>query len=180
LTPDELKQQTHALFLSLYYQTPVLRDHASIRVPVGSKKIVIEEPTDAILVLLETLSESGEGFCIQGKLEDLVRKWYSVETSSSFDKSLAMLDNAKCISKEPNPSNKRQNKLRLTPRGKRVCAMVKADRTRALKPLLRNLEECPPAARRELRNVLSALVEIAESQAQDGASMAAQKKRAQN
>jgi hypothetical protein len=104
-------------------------------------------------------SESDTDFCLQGELEDQVRRWYGVKTSSSFDKSLAMLDRLGCIAKEPNPSNQRENKLRLTPAGKRLAAKVTSERTRALEPLLLLLESSSPAFRRELPTVLDRMIE---------------------
>lgn len=179
MTTEEIKQQTHALFLGLLYSTPVLRQGTAIVVPTGSKTIEIKEPTDAILILLEMLSNTPDGFCFQGQLEDLVRRWFGVKTSSSYDKSLAMLDDAKCISKERNPSNKRQNKIRLTAKGKRVCAIVKADRTKALDPLVVAVKTLSPTVRENLSAALVLLLEAAQRQIQDGVVHRASKKKGQ-
>lgn len=154
-----IKDRTHKLFLALFYSTPVLRQNTAFRVSVGDKSIAVKEPTDAILILLDMFSAGDTDFCFQGELEDQVRRWYGVKTSSSFDKSLAMLDKQGCIAKEPNPSNQRENKLRLTPTGRRLAAKVTSERTRALEPMLLLLENSSPAFRRELPIVLDRMIE---------------------
>jgi hypothetical protein len=121
----------------------------------------IKEPTDAILLLLQMLTEHDSDYCFQGDLEDLVRRWYGVRSSSSFDKSLAMLDEEGCVAKEPNPSNKRQNKLRLTARGKRVVRVVNCNRTLALEPLFEALERC--AGNKRVEAVLEELLKASKS-----------------
>ena len=144
---------------------------------IGSKSLSIKEPTDAILFLLDILSAGDDGFCFQGKLEDLVRRWYGFATSSSFHKSLALLDDVGCIGKEPNPRDKRENKLRLTSMGKRVAARVRSDRTKAIDPLLRALDGCAQTVRQELCKVLGTLVETAEGEIKNGRAMDSKKKK---
>jgi DNA-binding MarR family transcriptional regulator len=161
MSSNQIKQQTDDLFLVLFYGTPVLRNHTALRIALRRRTITVKEPTDAILILLQILTQENDGYCFQGELEDLVRRWYGVQTSSSFDKSLAMLDDEKCISKEPNPSNKRENKLRLTSAGRQLTVKIRAERTKALQPLFTVLNGCPSAFRRELPTVLAELSNVA-------------------
>jgi hypothetical protein len=164
MTPDDLKRLTHSVFLNLYYRTPLLRGNSAISVPIGRHRLTIKEPADAIVLLLEILSDSGGGFCFQGDLEDRVRQWYGVETSSSFDKSLAILDNLHCVTKQRNPSNKRQNKLELTAHGRQLAARIRTDRVQALAPLMEALGDCAPPLREQLGNALTDLLHTIQPQ----------------
>jgi DNA-binding PadR family transcriptional regulator len=163
MTPHEIKRLTHRLFLALYYQTPVLRDDSDFRIAINGKNLAIEEPTDAILLILELVCADGDNFCFQGKLEDSVTWWYGVKTSSSFDKKLRILDDAGWIDKERNPHDKRENKLRLTPDGKRAAAKVRAQRARALDPLLKVLVDYGSSAQPALEDLLTTLAKTAQT-----------------
>lgn len=122
------------IFPRLYFSTPIVRPHS---VTVGTRIIELSELMDAIMWLFDVLvQESKQDFCLQGQLHDLVSRWYGLETRSSFTKTLNKLDDAKFIEKITDASDKRNNKIILTPDGKELLKQIQAERAEAIKPIL--------------------------------------------
>lgn len=113
-----------ATFPKLYYYAPPLPKTLT----VGGKKVNVKAPRDAILWLLEVLSdEVGQECCLNGDLQDLIQRCHPGLEPPGFTRYTNELKKAGLITKSYG-ANERDKQLSLTKRGREVLAAIKRDR----------------------------------------------------
>ena len=131
-------------FPKLYYFFPI----TSRVIKLPSVKVQIDEPLDAILWVVELLSEDT---CLQGEVQAIVRWWYP---QAAFARSLRYLVRTGCIEQTPFEQDLRKKILTLTPTGKMVLDEIKSDRQEFMRLLFEQLSE------REVESIIPILERI--------------------
>jgi DNA-binding MarR family transcriptional regulator len=114
-----------ACFPKLYYYAPNLPKF----IKVSGRNVNVKAPRDAILWLLDELAkDSGEGYCLNADLQDLIQRNHPGLEPPGFTRLTRELSNEGLITKSLHRGDDLNKHLALTKKGHEVLAAIKKHR----------------------------------------------------